>query len=229
MLQVIFFFLGLIIGSFLNVVDFRFFAEGKFWKGRSRCPKCKKSIRWYDNVPLLSFAWLKGHCRDCQQKISWQYPLVEFITGLFFMLFALKFGFSAQTILYCIISCFLILIFLADAKHQVVPDAYSLPAIVLVLLYNLIFNLSNWNSWLIGAAVGAGFFALQHLISRGKWIGTGDILIGLLIGLLLGWPMIWLALVVAYIAGAVVSINLLIAKTQFPWIQIPPGLLILLF
>lgn len=202
MISFLFFILGAAVGSFLNVVVYRINIKKSFVKGRSFCPYCKKLIAWYDNIPLLSFILLAGKCRQCKKKISWQYVIVELITGLIFLLGFWRFGLTWSLLAYCVYVSFLIIIFIYDLKYYLILDKISLPAIVTALILNLVlgFEISNL---LLGATIGAGFFAFQYFISKGRWVGDGDIRLGALMGLMLGWRSLLVALLIAYVIGAV--------------------------
>jgi len=222
------FIFGLIIGSFLNCLIYRLH-ENKSMMGRSFCPKCKKQIAWYDNIPVISFLFLNGKCRYCKQKISWQYPLVEFITGILFVIaFIIEFSvFQNQNILMLFRSWFIIsvmiVIFIYDLKWYLILDIITLPASLFILILNLYIGM-NWQNMLISVIIGIGFFLIQFLISRGKWIGGGDIRLGMLMGLSLGWPMILVAIILAYFIGSIVGILLILFKKKKFGSKIPLGI-----
>lgn len=230
---------GLIIGSFLNCLIWRL-RKSETILGRSYCPQCKHQLAWYDNIPLFSFIFLKGRCRYCHKPISWQYPLVELVAGL---LFALSFyydilsqggsvlggQFLISDFLTLIRDWFLvsimIIIFIYDLRWYLILDVVSLPACLIVLIFNLAIGfyenneiLQNipWQGLLFSGIIGSSFFLLQFIISRGKWIGGGDIRLGLLMGLALGWPSIVVALFLAYVLGSVVGLGL-IAMGKKQW------------
>ena len=181
------FIFGLIVGSFLNCVIYRLEIGKSALKGRSFCPHCQHQLKWQDLIPIFSFLILRGKCRYCKKPIFWQYPLVELITGILFLLFFI-FHFSFFIF---IISSFLIIIFVYDLKHYIIPDKIIYPAIVIAFLYQL-FN--HWSLIInhlnfIYSALGASFFFLLIVLaSRGKGMGIGDIKLGFLMGLILGWP-----------------------------------------
>ncbi|PIZ87448.1 MAG: prepilin peptidase, partial [Candidatus Nealsonbacteria bacterium CG_4_10_14_0_2_um_filter_40_15] len=125
------FIFGLIAGSFLNCVIYRLEQGQSFLKGRSYCPLCKHTLSWQDLVPVLSFLFLRGKCRYCRQKISLQYPLVELATGI---LFVLIFLFAFNFLYYLIMGCFLIIIFVYDLKHYIIPDSVIYPAILISVI-----------------------------------------------------------------------------------------------
>jgi prepilin signal peptidase PulO-like enzyme (type II secretory pathway) len=221
------FLLGLIIGSFLNVVIIRL-REHCSILGRSFCINCKKFIKWYDNIPVLSFLLLKAKCRFCKTKISWQYPLVEMITGVLFLLVYFKYArFSdylslAYLFRDLIFIAVLIVIFVIDFRWYLILDIVTLPAIVFALGINLFLGIS-WLSLLVGGVLGGGFFLAQFLVSGGRWIGGGDIRLGVLMGVMLGWKLILVALFLAYFVGAIVGISLVIFKQKKFSSKIPFG------
>jgi len=211
MFYLIFFIFGLCVGSFLNVVINRLETGESFVRGRSRCPKCQTTLAWFDLIPLASFFFLRGKCRRCDQKISWQYPLVELTAGLLFVYLAYYFS-NLDLFYYLVIVSFLIVIFVYDLKHYLIPDSVVYPAILISLAFVLIKSPSFWP--IVYSLFGAAFFGLIVLISREKWMGAGDIKLAILMGLILGWPNILVALMLAFISGAIVGIFLIISKKK---------------
>lgn len=234
---IIFFILGLIIGSFLNVVICRLeLAESIL--GRSRCPRCKSLIRWYDNIPLLSFILLRARCRDCQEKISWQYPSVELAAGIIFTAVGYYFftisNFQAwaETLFYLGIFSLLLVIFVYDLKFMEIPMVALWIGVGWTIAYFIFSDANSFNSAgsvlslkLISGTMGAAmtflfFFALSYF-SKEKWMGMGDAYLALLAGLVIGWPKILLALMLAFTIGAVCSIILIALKKKTMKSQIP--------
>lgn len=179
------FVLGLVFGSFTNVLIYRFSNHKDFWRQRSYCPKCDKSLNWYELIPLISFFLQKGKCRGCDKKISWQYPLVELIMGALFVLGLWYFGFNLYLLKYLIFCVFGVALTFIDGFKKEVPDEISLSLIFLLLIVSL-FTTNNWFQLLLAMFAGAGFFAAFHYISRGKCMGDGDIRLGAIMGLLIG-------------------------------------------
>ena len=220
----IIFLFGLSIGSFVNCLVWRLH-ENKTILGRSICPHCKHQLAWYDNIPLLSFIFLRGKCRYCGEKISWQYPTVELITALLFVL-AFFIHFSGSNFLLLARDWFLIsvmiIIFIYDLKYYLILDIISLPSILIMFIFNLLlgFNLLNL---LISGIIGGSFFLIQFIISKGKWLGGGDIRLGLLMGVSLAWPMSLFAILLAYVLGSLISVPLLILKKKSFKSEIPLG------
>ncbi|MBL7154899.1 MAG: prepilin peptidase [Candidatus Portnoybacteria bacterium] len=220
MFSVFIFLFGLSVGSFLNVVICRLKSKEPILLSRSHCPHCGTVLKWFDLIPLLSFLIQKGKCRYCGQKISPQYPLVELATGLSFLIIFNQFPIF-NLFFYLIIISFLIVIFVYDLKHYLIPDKIVFPAIGLTFLYQFFEN-SFLNS-LLAALLAAGFFLSLVLISKGKWMGLGDVKLVGLMGLVLGWPNICLALFLAFLSGAIVGIGLIIAGKKGLKSQIPFG------
>ncbi|MFA6551123.1 MAG: prepilin peptidase [Patescibacteria group bacterium] len=232
------FIVGLCFGSFLNCFIYRLH-EQKTILGRSFCPRCKKQIAWYDNIPLLSFILLKGKCRHCKKKISWQYPAVELVTAVLFVLIYINyqlpitndqlvssFQFPVSNIILfardLIFISVLIIVFIYDLRWQLILDKITLPAMVIALGFNLFLG-AGWQNLLLAAIMGGGFFLAQYLISRGRWVGGGDIRLGALMGLMLGWPQILTALFLAYVSGAIIGVGLLVARKKQWSSQVPFG------
>jgi len=211
---VLFFVLGLIVGSFLNVVVFRFKKKESVLKKRSYCLKCKKKLEVWDLFPVLSFLFLGGKCRYCKKPISIQYPLVELVTAVLFVALYWKFDLTIALLYFLVITCLLILIFVVDLKHYTVPDRLVIPGIFLAFLASyLILDFSLINLGL-GVLVSGGFFLILFLISKGKAIGMGDLKLGILAGLILGFPEVILALFFAFIFGGLVGGILILSKKK---------------
>jgi len=225
------FLFGLILGSFLNCLIYRLETTESFLKGRSFCPHCKHTLAWQDLIPILSFLFLRGKCRYCSQKISWQYPLVEFFTGVLFVLVFWQTIYDLRFMIYeLVIVCFLIIIFVYDLKHYLIPDKVIYPAILISGIWyfvsSIFLNLYTKYEILntIYSAFGAAlFFLLIVLISREKWMGIGDIKLAFLMGLILSWPKILVALFLAFFIGAVIGIGLIAAGKKTLKSEVPFG------
>lgn len=218
------FVIGLVIGSFLNVAISRTYEPLDKKSRRSICRHCKKPIAWYDLIPVASWVILRAKCRKCKNKISWQYPTVELATGLLFVAVFVHYWYGwflfspvrAEDLVWlivrdCIFVSFLILIFVYDLRYQIIPDRFSIPAMFAALLINLGLGFPP-SLLLYGAAVLGIFFLMQFMVSKGRWIGGGDIRLGVTIGLMLGLWNGLAALFFAYVVGAIVSIGLILAK-----------------
>lgn len=238
------FIFGLIIGSFLNCLIWRLHKEESLW-GRSYCLKCKKQIAWYDNIPILSFILLRGRCRHCQRSISWQYPIVELLTGVLFVITVISnlglviWGSEIADFIYLdlitnyklhitilrdwFIIAIMIIIFVYDLRWYLILDRVILPASVIVFILNLILGMS-WLNLVISAIIGGGFFLVQFIISKGRWIGGGDIRLGIFMGLSLGRiDYLILAIFLAYFIGSIVGVGLILTGKKKWGSQVPLG------
>lgn len=213
---------GLLAGSFLSMLMPRLhFGEKGIFAGRSHCAHCKTTLRARDLVPLLSYLGLRGKCHACKERISFWYPVTELVSALSFAALYLQVQNWELFLWMAPIFFVLLFIFFYDLRFQEIHDAIMIPAIVYAFLINI--WIGDVQSGLIGAAVGFSFFALQYVLSRGKWIGSGDLRIGAFMGFFLGWPMTLLAILVSYVLGSLVSIYLLATKTATGKTAIPLG------
>ena len=208
------FVVGLAIGSFLNVLIFRIDDLESVIKTRSHCPHCKKVLSWFELIPLLSFIFLLGRCKDCKEKISIQYPAVELGTaGLFLLLFYL-FGISWQMVFYAFVFSILIVIFVYDIKKQLIADELTWVTLILVVLGSWYFGQFSITHMLIGGLICGGVPALLVLISKEKWMGSGDIKLGLMCGLLVGYPRALFLLFSAFVLGAAIGLIYMTLKKK---------------
>jgi prepilin signal peptidase PulO-like enzyme (type II secretory pathway) len=218
------FVIGTCIGSFLNCFIYRL-EHKKTLKGRSFCPQCKHQLSWKDLFPVFSYLFLKGKCRYCRKKISIQYPIVEFFTGLIFLIIFLKFQFSPilEIVFLFYISSVLIIIFVYDFRKYLIPDKVLFPAIAIVFIFRLVFKFSLLSNYFLAILIGSGFFLFIFLISKGNWMGFGDVKLAILMGLLLGFPNILVALFLAFFSGSIIGIALMIFGKKKLKSEIPFG------
>lgn len=216
-LSIIFLFvIGTALASFINVLVWRIHKKVGFVKGRSYCESCSNELAWYHNIPVLSYFILRGSCAFCHKKIPRIYPVSEFVLGLFFLFifYWYQFSFSLEFFRDLIILLFLFFIFLYDFRFREILD---IPTLVFGSVFFAFSGVLGWHSWasmVIGILIGSGFFLLQYVVSKGKWIGGGDIRLGFLMGVILGWPQILVALFIAYLLGAVSSLVLVAMKKK---------------
>lgn len=208
---------GLAVGSFLNALVWRLRNKKSIAFSRSQCPKCKHVLTWLDLMPVLSFVFLGGKCRYCHKKISWQYPLVELATAVLFVLAVFVHGPDFQNLALILRDWFfigvLMQIFIYDLKWNEILDQIILPAIIIVLAVMLLMG-NAWDKLFLAAGLGAVFFLVQYAVSRGKWIGAGDIRMGALMGFMVGWPNILVAMFTAYVVGTIVALPLIFIKKK---------------
>jgi leader peptidase (prepilin peptidase)/N-methyltransferase len=210
--------LGLVIGSFLNVVILRF-NTGKHLSGRSACFSCGRQLRWWDLIPLFSYFFSGGSCRYCGSRISLQYPLVEFANGLLFLgllwKFGISFGAAVALLFFGLVMALLMIIFVYDIRHHIIPNVFVYLLIFMSFLSlfiefpDLQFSLPSLADAVAGPLF-AGCFFLLWFVSRGSWIGLGDSKLALAIGWLLGFSGGLIALMVAFWAGAIVGVGLIL-------------------
>ncbi len=210
-----FFALGTIVGSFLSMLTYRLKHKiGGKVVGRSFCPHCKVEIRSYDLIPLLSYLFLKGKCRSCNKKVSWNYFLSELLTGLVFAIVFTNFNFLTGvdpiiTVYWLTIFSLSLGIFFYDLAYTEIPLSLSVPMMVIGATGSYwLFGMSVTNI-IIGGLIGKLFFYCQYKLSKGKWVGLGDSDLGTAMGLILGPIMLFVALMVSYILGSIVAIGLL--------------------
>jgi leader peptidase (prepilin peptidase)/N-methyltransferase len=200
---------GLVIGSFLNVVIARVPEGRSVWRPRSTCPGCGVPIAWYDNIPLVSFAVLRGRCRACGMAISPRYPIVEAATALLFVVAYLVLGPTLDFVAAALLLAALIAITAIDFSHQIIPDVITLPGILAGVAANLVTHRVTWVESLLGIIVGGGIFLVIILVSRGG-MGGGDMKLGAMLGAFLGWKLGLLAVLLGVLSGGFVALCLLI-------------------
>jgi leader peptidase (prepilin peptidase)/N-methyltransferase len=211
---------GAMIGSFLNVCICRLPKEESIVFPGSHCPQCSKPIRWYDNIPLVSYLLLRGKCRHCHRSISMQYPLVEGITALLSLLLFITFGPSLSYVVYFSFT-------MIDLHHQIIPDVISLPGIGVGLLASWILPPASVVNALLGVLLGGGSLFLvatfyQWLFKR-EGMGGGDVKLLAMIGAFLGWKAVILTILLSSLIGSVVGIAVMIWKGRDFKYAIPFG------
>ena len=205
----IFVVVGLVIGSFLNVVIARLPEGRSLVRPGSACPGCGAAIAWHDNVPLLSFVSLRGRCRTCTMPIPWRYPLVEAVTGVLFGAAAVVFGPTLDGVVAAALLAALLAITMIDLERYIIPDAISLPGILAGFVANLATRRVSWQESLLGIVVGAG--TLLVIVVVGSWwegqeaMGLGDPKLAAMLGAFLGWKVLLFSLFAAAIAGGILA------------------------
>ncbi len=208
------FIIGLVIGSFSNVCIYRLPRNESVIFPASHCPSCNQSIKWYDNIPLLSYLILKGKCRFCQNKISAQYPLVEFLTGYIYLVLFLLYGLQLKTFVYMLFCSALIIITFIDLKEQIIPDVISLPFTALGFLLSFFLKSISPIDSLLGILAGGGSLLLiavagSYLFKK-EAMGGGDIKLAAMVGAFLGWQLTLLSLFLGFFFGAISGLIILI-------------------
>ena len=199
---------GAIIGSFLNVVIYRYNTGTSLTCGRSMCFSCGKILSWYELIPVVSFVFQRGRCLGCKSKISWQYPLVEIITGVLFMaVFAEQYSIFETTYLLVLMSIFVV-ISVYDIRHKIIPDGFVYAFIVLSLVYLILTPGVQLIDWLAGPILFLPFAGLWFF-SKGTWMGFGDAKLALGIGWFLGFYAGLSAIILAFWIGSVFGLVLI--------------------
>lgn len=203
---------GLVIGSFLNVCIYRMPRGLSVVSPPSACGSCKRTLRWFENIPLVSWAVLGGKCARCNAPISVRYPLVELITGLLFLVTAALTPVGALLAARLLFVSALIVLFAIDLEFQILPNAITLPGVVVGLLFALV-GPPGWKAALIGAVLGGGvLYAVAegyYRVRKEDGLGMGDVKMLAMIGAFLGWQQMLLTLVLASFAGALVGLGLI--------------------
>jgi leader peptidase (prepilin peptidase)/N-methyltransferase len=208
---------GAIIGSFLNVCILRWGAEPKQSVVRppSRCPRCGRSLSWYDNIPVLSWLLLRARCRGCGEPISVQYPLIELATAGIWAFMAWRYGLSLEALRGAVFGTILLGIAMTDAREYIIPDEFSLGGLVLALVFSLTDGLNGLASAALGAAVGFGVLWLAGTL--GTWVfkqdamGGGDMKMMAMVGAFLGWQGVLLTIFLGALLGSLVFVPLHLA------------------
>lgn len=220
---------GLIFGSFFNVVIYRLPRGLNLSRPPSACPGCGARIKPYDNIPVLSYLILRGKCRKCGWRISPIYPAVEALTALGFVLVYLNAGHELSLAFFagCVFTSALIVLGFIDARHQILPDAITLPGLVLALAYSFVRTDLNFGGAVLGAAVGAGFLLLVYgaylLIRKKEGLGMGDVTMMLMVGAYLGFQRALFVLILASFTGAIFGIYLMARKGKDAQFALPFG------
>jgi leader peptidase (prepilin peptidase)/N-methyltransferase len=206
--------LGLCIGSFLNVCAYRLPLGQSVVHPRSRCTSCGRMLSWYDNLPVVSWVALRGRCRTCGKPVSWMYPAVEIVTALVFAITYLTYGLTLLSVVRVIFACALIVLFVTDLQHKILPNVITLPGIVIGFACS-VFLPPGWVSSVIGILVGGGvLFAIAEAYYRVRGqegLGMGDVKLLAMIGAFLGWKLVLLTLVFASFTGSLAG-GMLIAS-----------------
>lgn len=221
------FIIGACIGSFLNVVILRLPEETSIVFPASRCPECLQPLKWYDNIPIVSFILLKKKCRDCGEPISWLYPLVELTMALLAVALAVKFGLTAALPVHLVFSGALLAIIVIDIYHKIIPDVISLPGIVIGFGSSFFNPVVTWQQSGLGLLIGGGVLyavaAGYYLFTRREGMGGGDIKLLAMIGAFLGWQSLPFVVFGSSILGAVVGIGAMAKQKKGGRTVIPYG------
>jgi leader peptidase (prepilin peptidase)/N-methyltransferase len=203
---------GALIGSFLNVCIYRVPRGASVVWPPSACPGCRRALRWYENIPLVSFIVQGGRCRGCGSRIAWRYPVVEALTAILFAASWWYWGPGVLLVSRVLFGCGLVVLFAIDLEHQLLPNTITLPGIVVGFLFSLLTE-PGWFASLIGIVIGGGvLFAVAEVYYRFRHeegLGMGDVKMLAMIGAFLGWKLTLVTLMAASFAGSVVGVGLI--------------------
>jgi leader peptidase (prepilin peptidase)/N-methyltransferase len=222
------FMFGMCIGSFLNVCIYRVPSSMSIINpSRSFCPRCNSSIPFYDNIPVFSYLWLKGRCRNCKEPIPLRYPLVELMTGILAIAILFMFGLTLESVVYFVFISALLVITFIDIDHKIIPDIITIPGIPIGLAASFVLPAMTFKSSLIGLLVGGGSLMLvawiYSLVTRKEGMGGGDIKLLGMIGTFIGWKGVIFTIFAASLAGTLVGIIVMLQKRENLKFAIPFG------
>lgn len=203
-------FLGLCFGSFANVLIWRLPRNQSVVRPPSRCPGCGNTLKWYHNIPVISWLALRGKCGYCKTKISWIYPTVELITAVLFAAFYARYGISWTTLGFWYMSLTLVAVFFIDLEHQIIPNKLTYPGVVVGFATSIVSSHLPWHQSLLGAVVGAGIFVGVAVLGKAMFkkdsMGGGDVKLAAMLGAFLGVGRILLVFVMSAAIGLVISL-----------------------
>lgn len=205
---------GLVVGSFLNVCIYRLPRGQSVVRPASRCTRCDRALRWFENVPILSYLALRGRCRTCGEPISLVYPVVELVTSGLFLLHYWQLGWQPLLFARLVFAAVMVVLFVVDLQHRLLPNLITLPGLGVGFAFSL-FLPPGWLEALIGIAVGGGALLAigeaYYRIRGEEGLGMGDVKMLAMIGAFLGWKLMLVTLVVASFLGSVVGVGLIAA------------------
>jgi leader peptidase (prepilin peptidase)/N-methyltransferase len=207
--------LGLCVGSFLNVCIYRLPRGQSLASPPSRCPRCERPLRWHHNVPILSWLALRGRCAYCLAPISVQYPIIELVTALVWLLVVWMTPVGWLLASRLVLATALIVLFMIDLEHQLLPNAITLPGIVVGLAFSVVAP-PGWVESLLGIVLGGGVLygiaAAYYLLRKEEGMGMGDVKMLAMVGAFLGWRAVLLTLVLSSFAGAVIGVAMMLLQ-----------------
>jgi len=227
MILIFVFIFGAIAGSFLNVCIYRLPRDESILFPSSHCPNCGKPVKLYDNIPILSYAILRGKCRHCKKAISARYPIVETISGLMSIALVMKYGLTLHSLLLLLFVFSLIIITFIDLDYQIIPDILSIPGILAGICASFFIPMAYWIDSIFGILIGGGFLFIIAVtykwVTNREGMGGGDIKLLAMVGAWLGWKAIPFILFSSSLIGALIGgISLLSARKNLRY-KIPFG------
>ncbi|SFR68462.1 prepilin peptidase [Anaeromicropila populeti] len=202
---VVIFIYGIVIGSFLNVCIYRIPKKENIAIVRSHCMKCDYQLKWYDLIPVFSYVALKGKCRSCGEKISIQYPVIEFLNGAFWVGIFVVNGFTVESLLYCFMTSAFIVLSVIDWRIYEIPDGINV-FLAIIGVGRIVSDIGHWFVYIIGGVSISAVLLLIFILSKGRAIGGGDVKLMASAGLIVGWKNIILAFFFGCIIGSVIHV-----------------------
>ena len=226
-MQLFVFLAGAAVGSFLNVCIYRMPLEQSIISPGSRCMACGSDVRWFDNIPIVSWFLLRGRCRQCGAVFSIRYPLVELLTACLFLLLFLRFNLSTSFFVYALLVASLIVVTFIDFDHQIIPDEISLPGVGLGFLASFFLPEPGWSSSLLGIVAGWGSLALvfySYLWLTGReGMGGGDAKLLAMLGAFLGVKAVPFIIFSSSLVGTVAGLSIMVLQRKGRHLAIPFG------
>ena len=227
LIEVSIFIFGLCIGSFLNVCIYRLPASKSIVHPRSMCSNCGTLIASYDNIPILSYMVLRGKCRYCGARISFRYPLIEFISGIFAVGVFMKYGLSVEALIYYTFIATLLVITFIDIDHQIIPDVISLPGIPIFFAASFVLPDITLVESIMGILIGGGSLwivaQLYYMLTRKEGMGGGDIKLLAMMGAIIGWKGVLFTIFMASAVGTVVGMLVMLKTRTSMKLKVPFG------
>ena len=221
------FIFGLVIGSFLNVCISRLPKNESIVFPGSKCPVCQNALKWYHNIPVISFIYLKGRCSFCGTRISLTYPVVEMLMGIFSLLLFSKYGPSVIFLIFLAFVAALIVVSFIDLELRIIPDVISLPGIVIGVLAGFVRQDLTFIDSLIGAIAGGGVLLLvmlgYYLLTKREGMGMGDAKLLAMIGAFLGWRSLLFVILSSAFLGALVGVVVMFVQKKDSKLAVPFG------
>ena len=220
-------FYGLCIGSFLNVCIYRIPEERSIVRPGSSCPSCGTPIRWFDNIPVLSYLILRARCRHCQTHVSMRYPAIELLTGLFALVSLLFFGVTANALVHFLFYSVLITITFIDIDHGIIPDVISKPGIPIFFALSFLVPTVTWQDAALGILAGGGSLwavaILYKLVTKIDGMGFGDVKLLAMMGGFIGWKGVVFTIFFSSLTGTVIGLALMLVKGRNMKMSVPYG------
>jgi len=219
---------GAIVGSFLNVVILRLpDATASIVYPASRCPRCLNPLSWYENIPVVSYLFLRGRCRHCREKISLQYPAVELAMALFSAALVWRFGLTVTSAGFFLLIAALLVISVIDLRLQIIPNIISLPGIAVGFLFAIVSGYITWLDSLFGILFGGGILyavaGLYQLLRNKEGMGGGDIKLLAMLGAFLGWQSLPFIILASSLAGSIIGLTAIALGKRSAAARIPFG------